>query len=57
MKYRIVVGALALAVLAVASGSADEPLKSGLQVGSTKITPFNPLHCSGATEGKKLCLV
>jgi hypothetical protein len=57
MKHRIVVGALALAALVVASGTADEPLKSSLQVGSKKITPFNPLHCSGSGEGTKACLV
>ncbi len=57
MKYRILVGALALAALVVTGGSADEPLKSGLQVGSKNITPFNPLHCSGPGEGTKACLV
>lgn len=58
MKHRIIVGALALAALVVTSGSADEPLKSGPQVGDKgAITPFHPLHCSGAAEGKKVCLV
>ena len=57
MRYRMVTGALSLAALLVTSVLADEALKSGLQVGSTKITPFNPLHCNGPTEGQKLCLV
>jgi hypothetical protein len=57
MKYRIVVGALALAMLVGSGRSADEPLKSSLPVGSKKITPFNPLHCSGEGEGTKACLV
>ncbi|HMF20000.1 MAG TPA: hypothetical protein VKE98_22530 [Gemmataceae bacterium] len=58
MKHRIVVGALALAALAVTSGWGDEPLKSGPQVGAKgAIVPFHPLHCSGPAEGKKVCLV
>jgi hypothetical protein len=37
---------------------AGEGLKSGPQVGSKgKITPFNPLHCSGKGEGGSACLV
>ena len=57
MKTRIV-GAMAMAVLVVAGAAvADEALKSGPQKGSSKITPFNPLHCSGPTEGTKICLV
>jgi hypothetical protein len=58
MKYRIVVGALALAALVGSGRSADEPLKSGPQVGAKgAIVPFHPLHCSGPAEGKKVCLV
>jgi hypothetical protein len=57
MRNRIAMGVMAVAALAVA-GVADEPaLKSGPQVGSSNITPFNPLHCSGAQEGTKSCLV
>jgi hypothetical protein len=56
MKTRIV-GAMALAVLVVAGAVADEALKSGPQKGSSKIFPFNPLHCSGPGEGGKACLV
>ena len=58
MKYRIVVGAFALAMLVGSGRSADESLKSGPQVGDKGvITPFHPLHCSGPAEGKKVCLV
>jgi hypothetical protein len=54
MKHCIVV---ALAALVVTGVSADPPVKSGPQVGSRSITPFNPLHASGPHEGTKLCLV
>jgi hypothetical protein len=57
MRNCIAVGAMALAALAVAGVAADEALKSGPKVGSSNITPFNPLHCSGPHEGTKLCLV
>ena len=57
MRYRMVTGALSLAALLVTGVLADEALKSGPQVGSSKIAAFNPLHCNGPTEGKKLCLV
>ncbi len=57
MRYRMVMGALALAALVVTGVVADEALKSGPQVGSSKIPAFNPLHCNGPTEGQKLCLV
>jgi hypothetical protein len=56
MRTRIA-GAMALAALVVAGVSADPALKSGPQVGSTSISPFNPLHCSGPQEGTKACLV
>jgi hypothetical protein len=56
MKTRIL-GALAVTALVVAGAVADSALKSGPQVGSSNITPFNPLHCSGPTEGTKACLV
>jgi hypothetical protein len=56
MKTRIV-GAMAMAALVVAGVAADSALKSGPQPGSSKIFPFNPLHCSGRSEGTKLCLV
>jgi hypothetical protein len=56
MKTRIL-GAMAMAALVVAGAAADQALKSGPQPGSNKIFPFNPLHCSGPTEGTKQCLV
>jgi len=43
-----------LAICGVANG--DGP-KSGPQVGSKNISPFNPLHASGPGEGGKACLV
>jgi hypothetical protein len=57
MKARFALGATALAALVVAGVAADPPLKSGPQVGSKEIYPFNPLHCSGPQEGTKICLV
>ncbi len=54
---RVAMGAFALAMLASAGVMAGDGLKSGPQVGSSKIVPFNPLHCSGAGEGGKACLV
>jgi len=57
MRIRIL-GAMAMSALVIAGVSADPALKSGPQVGDSKsITPFNPLHCSGSTEGTKGCLV
>jgi hypothetical protein len=54
---RAIVGAFALTLLVSTGGLAGDGLKSGPQVGSSKIPPFNPLHCSGAGEGGKACLV
>jgi hypothetical protein len=51
------VGAVALAVLVMPGAGAKEPLKSGPQVGSSAIPPFNPLHCNGPQVGTKQCLV
>ena len=55
MKARMVTGA-AVALLAGGALLAAD-LKSGPQVGSRNIPPFNPLHCTGRTAGSKLCLV
>jgi hypothetical protein len=56
MKH--IVAASSLALLLLAGGIvADEGLKSGPQVGSRAIPPFNPLHCTGPNQGEKLCLV
>jgi hypothetical protein len=54
---RVTVGAFAVAMLVSTGVFAGDGLKSGPPVGSSKITPFNPLHCSGAGEGGKACLV
>ncbi len=48
--------ALAVALLVSSSYAADD-LKSGAQKPAMKISAFNPLHCSGAGEGTKNCLV
>ena len=57
MHKRIFLGA-SLAVAALVSVAlAAESLKSGPQVGSSSIPPFNPLHCTGAGAGGKACLV
>ncbi len=57
MNRRMFRSALFLAVLLVAGLPAGEPLRSGPQIGSSKIPAFNPLNCSGANEGKRTCLV
>lgn len=57
MCHRTIVGVpLALTLLAggVLAGSL---LKSGPQVGSSAILPFDPLNVTGPDAGKKKCLV
>jgi len=57
MRTRNALGA-ALAIMLLTGGMvAADSLKSGPQVGSRKIPPFNPLHCNGRGEGGKACLV
>ena len=56
MNYRFALGASLAAALLVGSAIAADSLKSGPQVGKN-LTPFNPLHCNGSSEGKKVCLV
>ena len=57
MKAAYLLGAsLAVALLAGSPAAAGD-LKSGPQKATIKIKPFNPLHCSGASEGEKKCLV
>ncbi len=56
MMQRFVMGAFALAVLAVAGATAGEALKSGPQVGEN-VTQFDPLNVTGASAGEKRCLV
>jgi len=63
MKNRIAIGVFAAAVLAVAVGTAGEPLQSGPAVGEAIYSkalgrgPFHPLNCNGAKAGVKHCLV
>jgi hypothetical protein len=58
MRKAMVLGASLAAVLLMSGAAlAAEGLKSGPQVGSRKIPPFNPLHCNGSTPGGKGCLV
>jgi hypothetical protein len=57
MNRRYLLGAsLAAVALLVGAVVAAEGLKSGPQKGEG-LAPFNPLHCSGANTGEKLCLV
>ena len=56
MKRSITVGA-ALAIAVLVSSAMAGDLKSGPQVGSSKIPPFNPLHATGKGAGGKQCLV
>jgi hypothetical protein len=58
MRNAVVLGAsLAVALLVSSALAADDAVKSGPQVGSRKIPPFNPLHCSGPAVDSKGCLV
>jgi hypothetical protein len=57
MKYRLFRGASLAAALLFCSASLAAELKSGPQVGSNDLPPFNPLHCSGKGVGGKTCLV
>ena len=63
MKHRIIVGAFTLAILATASVVAGDALKSGPAVGESIYSqdlgrgPFHPLNSTGASAGKKNCLV
>jgi hypothetical protein len=58
MKLRIMLGAsLAIALLACSVQSAGDDLKSGPQVGSRKLPPFNPLNVTGPSAGTKTCQV
>jgi hypothetical protein len=57
MRVSHVLGASAVVVLLMGGTFAAEGLKSGPQVGSSKIPAFNPLHCNGSGAGGKACLV
>jgi hypothetical protein len=57
MNRRTALGASLAVALLVGGAIAADSLKSGPQVGSGRITPFNPLHATGPDAGTKLCLV
>jgi hypothetical protein len=57
MKHRFAAGAFAVAVLAVTGVVADDALKSGPPVGKNIPGAFHPLNLTGASAGKKNCLV
>jgi hypothetical protein len=58
MRNRVALGASLTAALLVCSAlPAAERCKSGPQVGSTKLTPFNPLNVTGAQAGEKACQI
>jgi hypothetical protein len=63
MTNRIAMGVTAVVVLTFAVGTAGESLKSGPAVGEAVYSqelgrgPFHPLNCTGASAGKKNCLV
>jgi hypothetical protein len=57
MSMRRILLAAGLSVVVLAGyGPADEPLKSGPQVGEQVPGPFHPLNCTGAKVGQKNCL-
>jgi hypothetical protein len=57
MSKRLAIGASVALTLLVGSVLAEEALKSGPQVGSSRLTPFDPLHVTGPGAGEKSCLV
>jgi hypothetical protein len=57
MNHRIVAGTSLALALFISGAMAADAIKSGPQVGSSKITPFNPLHVTGDGAGEKSCLV
>ena len=56
MNARSMLGASLTAALLIGGALAEDSLKSGPQVGK-RVTPFNPLHCTGSGKGGKACLV
>jgi hypothetical protein len=53
----MIVGVVSAALLAVASVTAGDALKSGPQVGKGIPGAFHPLNCTGANADEKHCLV
>ncbi len=56
MRISHMIGCTAVIVLLSGNTFAAD-LKSGPQVGSSRIPAFNPLHCNGSDAGGKSCLV
>jgi hypothetical protein len=56
MRKCLAAGVLAAAAVMLSTAGAGQGLKSGLQVGDSP-TPFHPLNVTGASAGKKNCLV
>jgi hypothetical protein len=52
----MVAGSSLAMMLLLGSAMAADDLKSGPQVGESP-KAFNPLHCNGPDNGKKVCLV
>jgi len=57
MNFRGPIIASLMLAIAFSGVYAAEPLKSGLEVGSKKISPFHPLNVTGSAAGKPQCLV
>jgi hypothetical protein len=57
MKRRLVVGACAVAMLAMSGMVIAQSLESGPQTGKRIPGPFHPLNVTGKQAGKKHCLV
>jgi hypothetical protein len=57
MTYRSPRTALLAVVLLLGDSRADEPLRSGPQVGAEIPGSFNPLNVTGEDAGQKRCLV
>lgn len=58
MTSRIVAGTSLAAALFMGVAFAADGLESGPQLGkNARPAPFNPLHCNGPDNGKKVCLV
>jgi hypothetical protein len=57
MSRTAMLGASLAVALLGSSVAHGEGLKSGPQVGSSKIPAFNPLHVNGPNADKKVCLV
>ena len=57
MRVRMISGAAVAALLLAGGGLVAADVKSGPQVGSRRLTPFNPLNINGSQAGIKFCQV